>query len=101
MSLRAHLKFPRILILTLLEQVNCQCRFGSARKGLDELVLRILFSAILLRVQNRYLESKDVPVLNYHTSNMYSVLNYAPRHEDVWVSGSVAPSIINLGTRWM
>jgi hypothetical protein len=27
-----------------------------------------------------------------------SVLNYAPRHEDVWESGGIAPCVINLGT---
>jgi hypothetical protein len=28
------------------------------------------------------------------------VLNQAPRHEDVWGSGGIAPCILNLGTRW-
>jgi hypothetical protein len=29
----------------------------------------------------------------------YSVLNEAPRHEDVWRSGSIAPSVHKFGTR--
>jgi len=28
------------------------------------------------------------------------VLNQLPRHENVWVSASIAPRILNLGTRW-
>jgi len=30
----------------------------------------------------------------------FSVLNKVPHQEDVWGSGSVAPHILNLGTRW-
>jgi hypothetical protein len=29
-----------------------------------------------------------------------SVLNYAPRHEDVLGSGGIVPRILDLGTRW-
>jgi hypothetical protein len=29
-----------------------------------------------------------------------SLLNYAPRHRSVWGSGSLAPRILDLGTRW-
>jgi hypothetical protein len=32
--------------------------------------------------------------------NMFRVLKKEPRHEDVWVSGVIAPRILNLGTRW-
>jgi len=28
------------------------------------------------------------------------VVNSAPRHEDVWVSGGIAPRILSLDTRW-
>jgi len=28
------------------------------------------------------------------------MLNYVPRHEDVWVSGGITPRILNLSTRW-
>jgi len=28
------------------------------------------------------------------------VLNYSPRHEDVWRSGGIALCILNPGTRW-
>jgi len=31
--------------------------------------------------------------------NTYPVLNWVARHEDVWVSGDIAPRI-NLGARW-
>jgi len=31
---------------------------------------------------------------------MYPVLNLAPRHENVWASGGIAPRILRLGTRW-
>jgi len=37
--------------------------------------------------------------IKYHAMNTYPVLDYAPRHEDVWRSGSIAPCILNLGTR--
>jgi len=29
-----------------------------------------------------------------------SVTDYAQRHEDVWVSGRIAPRSLKLGTRW-
>jgi len=32
---------------------------------------------------------------------MYPVFNYALRHEDAWVSGAVAPRILNLGCTWI
>jgi len=31
---------------------------------------------------------------------IYPVLNYVLHHEDVWVSGGIAPPILNLDTRW-
>jgi hypothetical protein len=37
----------------------------------------------------------------YHATNMYPVLNWAPLHADIWGSGGIAPSILNLCTRWM
>jgi len=30
----------------------------------------------------------------------YLVLNQTPRHEDVWASGGIVPSILNIGARW-
>jgi hypothetical protein len=36
----------------------------------------------------------------YHAMRMYPMLNQALRHEDVLVSGGIAPRILNLGTRW-
>jgi hypothetical protein len=33
------------------------------------------------------------------TMKTYVVLNQAPRHEDVWGNGGIAPRILNLGTR--
>jgi hypothetical protein len=35
----------------------------------------------------------------YYAMKTYSLLNLAPRHEDVWGSGGIAPRILNLATR--
>jgi len=35
-----------------------------------------------------------------HVVKTCPLLNSAPRHEDLWVSGGIAPRILNLGTRW-
>jgi len=34
-----------------------------------------------------------------NTTKTYPVFNYAPHHEEVWWSGSIAPRILNLSTR--
>jgi len=43
-------------------------------------------------------KGKVVTVLNQVSHREHVFL--APRHEDVWVSGGMTPSILNLGTRW-
>jgi len=35
-----------------------------------------------------------------HAMKTYPKLNYAPHDEDEWGSVSIAPHILNLGTRW-
>jgi hypothetical protein len=40
-----------------------------------------------------------IPHKNYR-NKMIKVLNEAPRHEDVWISGGIAPRIFNHGNRW-
>jgi hypothetical protein len=41
----------------------------------------------------------QVKAIRYDTMERYPLLSYAPRHEDVWGSGSVTPCILNLVTR--
>jgi len=35
-----------------------------------------------------------------HYSHPVVISNGVPRHEDVWGSGSIAPRILSLGSRW-
>jgi len=43
---------------------------------------------------------QEVTMLLLIPSNRYPVLTQTPRHEDIWVSGGIAPRILNLGTKW-
>jgi hypothetical protein len=36
----------------------------------------------------------------YHAMNTYLLLNSAPSHENLWVSGGIAPGILSFSTRW-
>jgi len=36
----------------------------------------------------------------YRAMKTHSLLNKAPRQEDIYGSGDTAPRILNLGTRW-
>jgi hypothetical protein len=36
----------------------------------------------------------------YDTMKTYPVLNKAPRHEDVWGNGGIAPLLLDLRSRW-
>jgi hypothetical protein len=36
----------------------------------------------------------------YQATKTNAVLNQAPRHEEIWGSGGIAPRILNLGTIW-
>jgi len=53
------------------------------------LVLLICFCAQVWFVE---FIKEEAPLSHY-------LLNYAPRHENIWINGSIAPRILNLGTR--
>jgi hypothetical protein len=44
--------------------------------------------------------SKNSLVVMSAKIKVVPVLKYAPRHENVWRTGGIAPSILNLGAVW-
>jgi hypothetical protein len=48
----------------------------------------------------RHLQTQPVTSSLQGEGKVFPMLNYAPRHEDVWRSEGITPRTLNLGTSW-